>query len=151
MVDVLVFGPHPDDIEMPKGIDATISDVDWLEGEWFGTRGSSTIDERWTPPKGGAMLGTNRTVKGDRMSAFEFLRIVEKGDGLVYVAQPGGGTATEFVLVEKDPTRVKFVNPKHDYPQRIVYEFNDEGDLTANIGFAKGGRGITFVFGDEGD
>ena len=31
-----------------------------------------------------------------------------------------------------------FVNPRHDYPQRIVYEFSQEGTLTTSIGFARG-------------
>jgi len=33
-----------------------------------------------------------------------------------------------------------FINPRHDYPQRIVYQLSDERTLTASIGFAKGGR-----------
>ena len=31
-----------------------------------------------------------------------------------------------------------FVNPRHGYPQRIVYELSDAGALSASIGFAKG-------------
>ena len=31
-----------------------------------------------------------------------------------------------------------FVNPRHDYPQRIVYALSKEGGLTASIGYAKG-------------
>ncbi len=84
------------------------------------------------------MLGVSRTVKADRMTSFEYLRIVERDGGLVYVAQPGGRTATEFVLTEYDKQRAVFVNPRHDYPQRIVYELTQEGALTASIGFARG-------------
>jgi hypothetical protein len=72
------------------------------------------------------------------MTAFEYLRIVERDGGLVYVAQPGGGSPTEFALTELDNQRAVFVNPRHDYPQRIVYELLDAGALSASIGFAKG-------------
>ena len=72
------------------------------------------------------------------MTGFEFLRIVERDGGLVYIAQPGGRSATEFVLTELDTQRAVFVNPRHDYPQRIIYELSDAGTLSTSIGFAKG-------------
>ena len=137
---------HPKDIALPKPAKATMADMAWLAGAWSGTRTTTTmagtrsseIEERWSPPKGGAMLGVSRTVRGDKMRAFEFLRIVERSGGLVYVAQPGGRPPTEFVLTKLDKKRAVFVNPRHTYPQRIIYEISKEGTLTASIGFAKG-------------
>ena len=84
------------------------------------------------------------------MIAFEYLRIVERDGGLVYVAQPGGRSPTEFMLTELDKKRAVFVNPRHDYPQRIVYELSKEGALTASIGFAKG-RLQSYEFETEGN
>jgi hypothetical protein len=141
---------HPDDIELPAPAPATIADVAWLAGAWAGMRGTSSIEERWGPPRGGVMLGTSSTVKGDRLTAFEFLRIVERDGGLVYVAQPGGVPPTEFVLTELGTTRAVFENPRHDSPQRIVYELSAEGVLIASIGFMKGGRPQRFEFTPEG-
>ena len=83
------------------------------------------------------------------MVGFEYLRIVERDGGLVYVAQPGGRPPTEFVLTELDNQRAVFVNPRHSYPQRIVYELSKEGALTASIGFAKG-RIQSYEFKREG-
>ena len=65
----------------------------WLADDWGGTKRTSSTEERWSPPKGGAMLGVSRTVRGEKMVAFEYLRIVERDGGLVYVAQPGGKSA----------------------------------------------------------
>ena len=129
---------HPEDIELPEPAKATIADLAWLADAWTGMQGTSSTEERWSPPKGGAMLGVSRTVRGEKIIAFEYLRIVERGGGLVYVAQPGGQPPTEFVLTELDDQRATFVNPRHDYPQRIVYELSEKGSLTASIGFAKG-------------
>ena len=89
-------------------------------------------------------------VKEDKMVAFEYLRIVERDGGLVYVAQPGGRPPTEFVLTALDDKRAVFINPRHDYPQRIVYELSKDGVLTASIGFAKG-RLQSFEFKREGE
>lgn len=143
---------HAEDIPMPETAKSSISEVSWLEGPWVGTRGSgSSIEERWSPPLGGAMLAVSRTVNtSGKMVAFEYLRIVERDGGLIYVAQPGGGKPTEFVGTSVSPTRVVFDNPRHDYPKRIVYEVSPEGVLTATIGFTAGGTPRRFEFKREG-
>lgn len=143
---------HAEDIPLPTPAKAAIGDLAWLAGEWAGTRSSgSTFEERWSPPKGGAMLATSRSVNAaGRMFAFEFLRIVERDGGLVYVAQPNGAPPTEFVLTELSANRAVFDNPRHDYPKRIVYELSAEGGLTATIGFTKGGTPRRFEFKKEG-
>jgi hypothetical protein len=141
---------HPEDIPLPAPAEAAMADVAWLAGARVGTRGTASIEERWSPALGGAMLGVSRTVSGGAMVAFEYLRVVERGGGLVYVAQPGGAPPTEFVLTELGATRAVFENPRHDSPQRIAYELSAEGVLTASIGFAKGGNPQRFEFRREG-
>jgi hypothetical protein len=140
------------DIPMPTPAKAAIADMAWLAGAWVGTRSSgSSIEERWSTPKGGAMLATSRTVntKG-KMNMFEYLRIVERDGGLFYVAQPGGRPPTEYVLTELTKTRAVFDNPRHDYPKRIAYELSADGRLTATIGQLKGGTPTRFEFKREG-
>ncbi|MBX7132083.1 MAG: hypothetical protein K1X67_05320 [Fimbriimonadaceae bacterium] len=143
---------HPQDIAMPTPAKATIGDLAWLSGDWVGKRSTgSSIEERWSPPKGGAMLATSRSVNtSGKMFAFEFLRIVERDGGLVYIAQPGGAAPTEFVLSELTGKRAVFENPRHDYPKRIVYELSAEGALTATIGYTKGGTPGRYEFRREG-
>ncbi len=143
---------HAEDIPLPIAAKARIADLAWLAGAWVGTRGTNgaiSFEERWSAPKGGAMLATSRTVSRDKMSAFEFLRIIERDGGLVYIAQPGGAAGTEFVLTEFSANRAVFDNPRHDYPKRIVYELSAEGGLTATIGFLKGGTPRRFEFKRE--
>jgi len=142
---------HPQDIALPAPAKAAISDLGWLAGAWVGTRGKSSIEERWSPHLGGAMLAVARTVNSKgAMSAFEYLRIVERDGGLVYVAQPNGRPPTEFVLTELGAKRAVFENPRHDSPQRIVYELSADGGLSASIGDAKGGKPQRFEFKREG-
>src|SRR6185295_6928455 len=75
---------------------AALNQLAWLAGTWSGGTSPLAFEERWTPAAGGAMLAVSRTLKGDRMVAFEFLRIIERDGGLVYVAQPNGRPPTEF-------------------------------------------------------
>jgi hypothetical protein len=145
---------HAQDIALPAPAKAAITNMAWLVGAWVGTRGTNgttSIEERWSPPLGGAMLAVSRTVSRGKMGAFENLRIVERDGGLVYIAQPGGAVATEYVLTELSPTRAVFDNPRHDYPKRIVYELSAEGVLRATIGFTKGGTPRRFEFKREGN
>ena len=127
---------------------ASIAQVAWLAGSWSGDAGTAKVEERWTPPAGGAMLAVSRTVKGDRMTAFEFLRIVEKDGGLVYVAQPGGRPPTEFVLTALDVASATFENPAHDFPKRIRYAKRADGSLEATVSDGKG-KSETFVLRRE--
>jgi hypothetical protein len=95
------------------------------------------------------MLATSRTISRGRLSGFEYLRILERDGGLVYIAQPGGGAPTEFTMTEFDASHAVFENPRHDYPKRITYTLSAEGDLTATIGFLKGGTPRQFAFKRE--
>jgi hypothetical protein len=133
---------HPQDIPMPAGAKATISQMRWLSGNWSGSRGTSgsiSMEERWSPAKGGSMLAISRTVSRERLSAFEYLRIVEREGSLVYIAQPNGLPPTEFVLAEISASKAVFENPRHDYPKKIAYELSPEGVLSATVGHLKGG------------
>lgn len=143
---------HAEDIAMPTPAKAAVVDLAWLAGAWVGSRSSgSSIEERWSPPLGGAMLAVSRTVNtSGKMVAFEYLRIVERDGGLVYIAQPSGAKGTEFVLTELSTEnglrRAVFDNPRHDYPKRIVYELSAEGGLIATIGQTKGGTPRRFEY-----
>ena len=124
---------------------ATIAQIAWIAGTWSGGGGGATFEERWTPPAGGAMLAVSRTLKGDRMVAFEFLRIVERNGGLVYVAQPDGRPPTDFVLTEIAADSATFENPSHDFPKMIRYARQADGSLEARISDG-GQRAQSFVF-----
>lgn len=140
---------HAEDIEPATPIEGAIADLAWLTGAWVGTRNGRSIEERWSPPLGGAMLGVSRTVREEKMVGFEYLRIVEREGSLVYIAQPGGEPPTEFVLTELAEGRVVFKNPLHGFPQRIVYERTGEDGMTARIGFANGGDYQPFEYRRE--
>lgn len=64
--------------QTPQPARATIAQVAWIAGTWSGGQGPMTVEERWTPPAGGAMLAVARTLRENRMVAFEYLRIVER-------------------------------------------------------------------------
>ncbi len=137
---------RPEALPKPTAAKADLAAVAWLAGTWTGTLGRASIEERWGPATGGAMLATSKTEAGGRMVEFEYLRIVERDGGLVYVAQPGGRPPTELVATAVDATSATFENPSHDFPQRIRYALGSDGVLTAEISELSGGRRMAFTF-----
>ena len=123
---------------------ATLPQVGWISGVWIGTTGSVTVEERWTPASGGAMLATARTLRGTAMTNFEFLCIAERGGGLVYTAMPNARTpATDFTLTTITADSATFENPKHDFPKLIRYTRRADGSLETVVG--AGGKTETVV------
>lgn len=118
-----------------------VSSLSWLSGRWTGTDGGVAMEEEWTAPAGGALLGLHRDVKGDRMVSFEFLRIQAGAEGrLTYFASPRSAPPTPFGLVELGERRVVFENASHDFPQRILYWLDASGALHARIEGTIGGK-----------
>jgi len=118
-------------LALPLCAATKLADLEWMSGHWAATIDDVEMEELWTPPSGGVLLGLHRDVSKKRTS-FEFLRITETNDGIVYLAQPGGQPPTSFALTESSANRVVFANPAHDFPKRIIYWLKD-GQLCARV------------------
>lgn len=111
-----------------------LKDLAWIAGHWGGPVGRAYSEETWLVPKGGTMMGMSRTLVGERMVAFEFLRIEQRKDGgIYYVAQPNGRPPTDFKLTKATAQIAVFENPQHDHPKVITYELKNETTLEATI------------------
>lgn len=98
-----------------------VEDLAWLAGCWRGEADGVVMEEQWTAPAGGVMLGLHRDLSPAGGVFFEYLRIVATEDGVHYVASPSGRGETTFRLAEHGDHRVVFENPEHDFPKRISY------------------------------
>lgn len=118
---------------------ASLEDIAWLTGCWEGRQGEATIEEIWSKPGGGSMLGLGRTVKGNRTVSFEFMQFREENGTLFFLPQPQGGTRVSFPLKDFFGGKLTFENKGHDFPQRVIYERKGPGLLLAAIeGTSKG-------------
>ena len=124
----------------------SIDNLAWLAGDWKLEAGGKVIEEHWTAPAGGTMIGMSRTVANGKTVSFEFLRVEQRGDGIVYLAQPQGKPATEFRLVRSAGGEWAFENPEHDFPKRILYRRNPDGSVTARIEDETGKKGVDFPY-----
>jgi hypothetical protein len=134
---------------LPAGAHAQSGKLDelgWLAGCWQRTKGERIVDEQWMAPRGGMMMGMGRTVQAGKVLEFESMRIFERGDSLVFAAQPSGQPASEFTTVAATKTAVTFANPSHDFPQRVMYSLGTADSLFARIEGVLNGqpRGVDF-------
>jgi hypothetical protein len=112
---------------------ASLDDLSWLSGCWEGRQGNAILEEIWSKPAGGSMLGLGRTVKENRTVSFEFMQFREENGSLVFLPQPQGGARVSFPLKDSFGGRLTFENKEHDFPQRVIYERKGPGLLLAAI------------------
>jgi hypothetical protein len=123
---------------------SSLDQLAWFAGCWTYTSPRVVIEEYWTRPNGGSMLGMSRTLRrnpgGDSTIAWEFIRLYPRGIDLVYQAQPHNQPSAEFVSEKVSDNEVVFANPAHDYPQRIIYRRVRNDSLRARIEGTQNGR-----------
>lgn len=121
------------------GQQATLSQVSWLNGCWELAGANRRVVEQWSSADG-VMTGWSRTWIGGQLRESETVRLVTRGDTLVYEAQPSGQRRAEFRTTSVGGREVVFSNPAHDFPQRIVYSRAGDDSLIARIEGDRGGR-----------
>lgn len=121
-------------------------DLGWLTGNWCSGDAAELIEETWLAPRGGELLGVNRTLKGERSVAFEFLRIALIDGVPTYLAQPGGRPATAFARSGGGADWVRFENAAHDFPQRIEYRRSGDQLRAEVAGPGAGGKEMVIGF-----
>jgi hypothetical protein len=120
---------------------ADVASLQWMTGHWSSEAGGVISEEIWSSPAGGILVGMHRDVKGAKAS-FEFMRIAQDPEGIVYLAQPGGRSpATPFRLTDSAAHRAVFTNPAHDFPQRITY-WRDGEKLCARVEGPMNGKDV---------
>ena len=111
----------------------SIDRLAWMAGCWSRQTERSLTEEQWMAPRGGMMLGMSRVVRGGAAVAHEAMRIEQRGEQLVFVANPSGQQQAEFTAISVDDEHVVFSNPEHDFPQRIIYRHAPGDSMHARI------------------
>ena len=61
---------------------ATVERLGWMVGRWAAADGGSRIEEIWSPPDAGIMMGSFRWVEGGQASFYEFMLLKPGPAGL---------------------------------------------------------------------
>ncbi|MET0552293.1 MAG: DUF6265 family protein [Vicinamibacteria bacterium] len=119
---------------------ARVDDFAFAAGCWQAVAGDTTMEEQWSRPAGGVMLGLARVVSGGKTVFTEFVEVREKPEGLVMTVALGiGKPPTSFTRIAAAAGEVVFENKAHDFPQRVRYRNDGKDALFARVeGLQKG-------------
>ena len=124
-----------------------IDRVGWLAGCWEARSGSRTIEEQWSAPRGGTMLGTSRTLRADTTVGWEMVLLRSDSSGLAYEAHPSGQAGATFRSIDVSDSLVVFANPHHDFPQKVIYRRRADSLLARIEGTVNGRtRAVDFPY-----
>jgi Domain of unknown function (DUF6265) len=111
----------------------SIKELDWIVGCWKSSNSKFETREHWMPAAGNMMVGMSHTVSDGETIGYEYLRIEERDGKLVYIANPSGQEEASFYQSEISDKKMVFVNPDHDFPQRITYYLLNDGSIHARV------------------
>jgi hypothetical protein len=118
---------HPDAAAAPG---YSLADLSWIVGHWRGQVAESVLEEFWSAPAGGAMMGMFRWVRGDKIDVYEFLTLVEENGGVTLrfkhfdaglVSWEEKDKFLQYRVVSASPSEIVFEDPERTFPRRITY------------------------------
>ncbi|MEQ1818259.1 MAG: DUF6265 family protein [Terricaulis sp.] len=127
----------------------------WMRGCWRTeapreAESGATFTEVWIAPPGPTMFGYAYHEGEGQFQGWEQMRIERADGGAYFVAMPNGDPPVRFRWDGAGDFNgrgqvAEFVNPEHDYPQRVRYaRANDQ--LTATISRIDGSGPMTFAY-----
>jgi hypothetical protein len=118
-----------------------LADLTWLAGTWSGRALGGEVEEHWSMPSGGSMIGMFRLTANGKTRVIEFMIITETADGVVYRFKHYGTDYTPwepaapltFDLVELSDKKAVFDSSVQVKPKRLIYRRNAEGGVTVTV------------------
>jgi len=81
----------------PKPADqASVEDFAWLAGHWRGEGFGAQVEEIWSRPLGGTMVGTFRLVKEDKVEFYEIVLLERDAEGFAMKVKHFSGDFTAW-------------------------------------------------------
>jgi hypothetical protein len=111
-------------------IPSNIEDLAWIDGRWSGYYGEERIEEHWSKPDGGTIMGMFRWFRDGKVYFFELFTVEEEENSLVLRIKhfhPGlegweeKNDSVTFDLTEMGKTRVVW-SRRDKGPMWLIYE-----------------------------
>jgi hypothetical protein len=98
--------------------------ANWLLGNWENKSDDGHLLENWKKVNDSLYDGESYFIKGKDTLHFEKIQMKQKGEALFYIATVKGQNNDKPITFVRNDTIEKqlvFENPKHDFPQKIMY------------------------------
>ena len=120
-----------------------MAEAEWLLGSWGPTSPEGALSEKWEKVNDSVLHGESYFIVGGKDTVFaETVALTSEKGKLAYtVTVPGQNNEkpVRFDLTSSTENQLVFENPKHDFPNKIVYNKITNDSLTAEIsGMQKG-------------
>lgn len=113
-----------------------LTNTDWLIGTWENKSPEGHFAELWNKTDSGTLIGKSYFIVNKDTLFSESIELAQKDDAVYYSATVKGQNNNQpvaFKLTSNKPGELVFENPKHDYPQKIVYKKVNDDSLVAII------------------
>jgi hypothetical protein len=117
--------------------------ADWLLGNWENKSADGDLLESWKKVNDSVYDGESYFIKGKDTLHFEKIQMKQKGEALFYIATVKGQNNDKPVTFIHNDTIEKqlvFENPKHDFPQKIVYSQITKDSIVIQISGIQQGK-----------
>ena len=114
-----------------------------LLGTWQTETENGVLQEIWTIKNDSTFFGHSYFINNNDTIHYETIDLVEDSGKLLYIASIKGenqNLSTTFNFIETEDNHLQFENPKHDYPNKIIYKFKDSINLDLSISGNQSGK-----------
>jgi hypothetical protein len=120
----------------------SVDDLAWMAGSWSGEGLGGDVEEHWSTPHGGTMIGMFRLVGADdKTKVSEFMMVEQEQSGVKYrFRHYGAGHETwepdaplEFDLVESGEGSAVFDSATQKKPKRLTYRLESGNNLSITV------------------
>lgn len=113
-----------------------INDAKWILGNWENISNEADFREIWTQKNDSVFIGKSFvTVKNDTVFN-EKIDLLERNDSLFYIVSVENQNNEKpvfFYLTQSSKNELIFENPKHDFPNKIIYKKINQDSIIARI------------------
>lgn len=126
-----------------KSHQTTVVNFDWLIGKWMNNKDTTALFfENWTKSSATNYSGISYIISNSDNVFFESMQLLNSDTGTYYsvaVRNQNNAETVNFKLVSTTHQTYSFEQPKHDFPNRINYQYKAPDTLNACIeGVVKG-------------
>lgn len=127
--------------EDSHSVTATISDVSWIAGHWKGEALGGEVEELWSPPLGGSMMGSFKLVSDGLTNFYELQTISEENGSLVFRLKHFSDKLEGWEEKEKPDDQILLrLTDSRAYFDGITFEKAGDGQLNIYVVFEQKGQ-----------
>ncbi|MFQ3249375.1 MAG: hypothetical protein ACI9O6_001183 [Glaciecola sp.] len=131
----------------------SLESLTWFLGNWQSESKELQINESWKRVSSNTFEGSAYTfsIEKNAIVSSETLRLVEMSGEVFYVVKVASNDLpVAFKLTTCTAETAVFENSLHDFPQKLSYHINKEGNVTVFVSGEKGKRfSIEYIAGND--